>query len=366
MSEVEFLEHAGLRLWEIQRRQATGLCVGLDPHYDPETELNEGMYSEFASDEARTLIGLPSRDRTSTFISGVTGYYLRVIRSAWSCGIRVFKPQAAFYERFTPYGMTILQALCRVVRDAAGKSGEDAFLILDAKRGDIDSTQAPYYWAYLAGPTTEVFPGASGVFGFDATTVTTWMGSDVLVPGLPFFRQGKAAIVVTRSSNPSGATLQDQELGSSSPNLPAVDALTALLGRRPLAHELMLYDTEEFSERHGLNVGGVSPLFSVMGSTVRMSDSFRKIRPNGIALVPGFGAQGGRFENVMPLLVNEGPLKGHIGILSSSRDHNFPWMKRAGGSGDPSQLEPEMQRAIDGFRVAEKRAYEGAGAEYPF
>ncbi len=371
--------NAGIRLWEIQKRQGTGLCIGLDPHYDPESDLDEAFYAKFASDETKAFAELCSgvlaecgalrgsaSDRTITFISGVTSYYLRVISSAWSCGIRVFKPQAAFYERLTPYGMIILEILCRAIKDAARQSGEDAFLILDAKRGDIDSTQAPYYWAYLTDPTTEVLPGMNGVFGFDAITVTTWMGSDVLVPGLNFFQQGKAAIVVTRSSNPSGATLQDEILCGESPKLRTIDTLTSLLGHRPMAHELMLYETETFSEQHDLNDRGVSPLFSVMGSTVRMSDAFRRIRPNGIALVPGFGAQGGKFENVMPLLVCEGPLKGHIGVLSSSRDHNFPWMKRAGGSGDPARVESEMRRAIGNFRAVEKQAYRSAAVDYPF
>jgi len=210
-------------------------------------------------------------------------------------------------------------------------------------------------------------------------TVTTWMGDDVLTPGLPFFKDGKGAIVVTRTSNPSGTSLQDLvispngsvELSEKQTQFALREGDLKLLGDsleggKPTTHEAMLYLTELFSEQHGLNEQGVSPLFSVMGSTVKMTDSFRKLRPNGIALVPGFGAQGGKFANVMPLLVNGGKLAGHLGILSSSRDHNFPWTKKAGGSGDPKQLKAEMARAIDTFREKETEAYTAAGATYPF
>jgi hypothetical protein len=79
-----------------------------------------------------------------------------------------------------------------------------------------------------------------------------------------------------------------------------------------------------------------------------------------------FGAQGGKFENIMPLLVKNGPLAGHLGILSSSRDHNFPWTRKAGGKGDPNALDSEMDRAISSFRKEEKAAYIAAGAKYPY
>ncbi|MCX6784319.1 MAG: orotidine 5'-phosphate decarboxylase [Candidatus Komeilibacteria bacterium] len=390
--------NAGLRLWEIQKSQGTGLCVGLDPHYDPNSALNEKLYLQFVDSDVELFlnrvvsyldwpgfIGRPqaefeSSSRLTGFLAGVIGYYFQVIDAAWESGIRVFKPQAAFYERLGPFGLVVLELLLHHLRRLADRNQSSFFAVLDVKRGDIDSTQEPYFWAYLANPDQEVIPGMGGRFGFDAMTVTTWMGSDVLTPGLPFFKAGKGAVIVTQTSNPSGTSFQDllaftnngvvlnenqRPFALSTDNLNQLSDLIG--GSVPTVREAMLWLTQKFSDQHELDGGsGISPLFSVMGSTVRMSGSFRAIRPGGIALVPGFGAQGGKFGNIMPLLITEGELAGHLGILSSSRDHNFPWLPKAGGQGDPMQLKAEMARAIGVFREKEKAAYVEAGADYPF
>ncbi len=393
MTHSATVKNAGEHLWDAQKKQGTGLCFGLDPHYEPNGLLNAEFYAQFAYGEDAAhlrrffqdiltaldpVICAYSPTETVMFLTGLTRYYERLIDVAWKCGIRVYKPQTAFYERLAPVGQVILSMLCRRI-DGFRRTGEPCFKLLDAKRGDIDSTQDPYFAAYLSGRNETVIPGITGQMRFDSMTVTTWMGNDVLTPGLPFFQEGCGATIVTRSSNPSGTTLQDMPVLLSDVELtPQQETfrfskeeyteLTELLGRKPTAHEVMLRLTSDFSRKNGLNSeDGVSPLFSVMGSTVKMSHSFRRIRGNGaIALVPGFGHQGGAFDKIEPLLVREGPLTGHWGILASSRAHNFPWMKKYGGNGDPANLEAEVERAIDTFRMAEREAYAAAGADYPF
>lgn len=392
------MQNAGLRLWEAQKRQGTGLCVGLDPHLDPNSELNEKFYQEFGAwpnaielntffikflDALRSEYVQPmpygaERYQAADFLAGLTSYFLKVIDAAWEEGVRVYKPQIAFFERLAPYGMLVLEILSTHLHTLAGQQKEPLFLILDAKRGDIDSTQAPYYEAYLSDLGERSAPGIRGRFGFDVMTVNTWMGDDVLSPGLPYFSQGKGVAVVTRTSNPSGTSLQDLIVfpnkliglteGQKHFSLTFNDHefLFELCQGVPTAQDVMLYLTEKFSKGHGLDYAGVSPLLSVVGSTVKLTKAFRSIRPGGVALVPGFGAQGGKFENVMPLLVTEGALAGHLGILSSSREHNFPWMVKAGGNGKPENLRSEMARAIGEFRNIEKEAYNKAGATYPF
>ncbi len=380
--------NAGLRLWEVQKDQGTGLCVGLDPHYDPKEGIGPELYQQFASpayteyferllEVMRWWRQMGILGFNSVFLGGVCCYFAKVCQAAWQNGIRIFKLQCAFYEDFQPFAGVMLAEVCQTLHTLA-KDREEFFLICDAKRGDITETQIPYYRAYLSDLGADAFPKGCGQFGFDAMTVTTWMGEDVLTPGLPFFRRGKGAIVVTRSSNPSGTTLQDAVVRANSSieltgkqepfrlTKDVIDAVTVLIERPPTAHEVMLYQTERFSEMYGLNQHGVGPIFSVIGATVMMDKTFRKIRPNGIALIPGFGAQGGEFKNVMPLVVKEGSLAGHLGILSSSRAHNFPWLKKYGGSGSPALVEDEVRRAIDAFRTHEKRSYQEAGYDYPF
>jgi orotidine-5'-phosphate decarboxylase len=388
------MENAGLRLWEIQKQQRTGLCIGLDPHYEPDGVLNEKFYLNwennlFTSQFFRLLsVYVESSKETmdihraAPFLSGVTNYMLMVINAAWKAGIRVYKPQSAFYEQFDPVGPAMLSIICQHIRSLDKNGDSPAFIIRDAKRGDLGLTQAPYFAISLTSAKNEVCPGINGQYGFDTMTVTTWMGEEVLVPGKKFFEAGAGAIVVTRSSNPSGTTLQDAlimpnttlELSEKQEKFRYTEdrhhQLVGLLGRPPMVHEVMLEETEVFSRGQGLNdENGVSPIFSVMGSTTKMNDGFRKIRPNGIALIPGFGGQQGELKNVLALYVDDGPLEGHIGILASSRNHNYPWMKKFGGSGacnNFDDLNHDMERVINAFRQNEMITYIDEGFHYPF
>ncbi len=386
--------NAGLKLWQAQKGQGTGLCVGMDPHFEKDGALNETFYNRFADDGIAKLFArilqicnwdeilMGSKpvqiERAAIFLSGVIGYFFKVIAAAWKCGIRVYKPQSAFYERFDPLGPIVKSMVCRYIDSLAKKDVSLIFKILDAKRGDLDLTQEPYFAAYLTAPSDDACPGIPGQYGFDTMTITTWMGENVILPGKKYFEKGNGAIVVTRSSNPSGTTLQDAYI---TPNLEVELSakqepfrynkethaqLVDILGRQPMAHEVMLFLTEKFSGEQGLNEDGVSPIFSVMGSTVKMLPSFRQIRPYGIALVPGYGGQKGEEKNVIPLYIPDGPLRGHIGIKSSSRNHNYPWMTKFGGSGNVEDLDFEMERVIADFRESEKLAYLDAGLDYPF
>jgi orotidine-5'-phosphate decarboxylase len=367
--------------------------MGLDPHVDLiGTTFNASFYEQFETRQAEDFRGqfndlfrafgnLVHRTTTRTsdparFLAGLTYYLLSVIDAAWESGIRVFKPQSAFYEQLAIADKAVLAIVCNHLRELATQA--QIYQVFDGKKGDIDSSQRPFYTTYLSSPNQDVLPGIGGVYDFDTMTVNTWMGQDVLAPGLPYFRNGKGAIVVTRSSNPSGTSQQDAFLTPSDAELtdkqkPFCYTVTQQqelvhgLGRMPRAYEVMLYLTAKFSRENNLDVDGVSPIFSVMGSTVQMDGGFREIRGNGaIALIPGFGHQGGNFKNIESLLVRDGSLAGHWGILSSSRALMYPWMKEYGGSGDWKNLRTDMHNAVDQFRAAEKKAYEAAGMDYPF
>lgn len=392
--------NAGLRLWNTQRAQGTGLCVGLDPHYDPNGEINEAFFASFADlnrerqNDFRALARILNSTtglydafadpvRAADFFAGVTNYFEIIATTAWHAGIRVFKPQSSFFERFVHFMSIVEVSLLNHITAHARTSKENAFLIRDGKPEDLLDSQAPRYVTYLSTPGQEVVPGMNGQHDYDTMTVTAWMGREVILPGLAIFRAGKGCIVVTQSSNPSGTFLQDAvatpptegRLASLSEKQrqycltqERISEVAALIERAPTNADMLLDETARISSENGLDQDEVSPLFSVMGSTVKFDGAFRKIRPGGIALVPGFGAQGGQFANVMPLVATEGPLAGHIGILSSSRAHAFPWSKKYGGQGkyDVENVKTEVARAIDQFRADERQAYIDAGLTYPF
>lgn len=382
--------NAGLDLLNAQKAQETNLCIGADVHYGKGLDVD--LYGPFARPDHLAAFqklvpllgslelfrGNERSDQLPLLLAGILGYYLTVIETAWESGIRVYKPQSAFYERFLPFGPMILHVLVERIHQLGRESGEPYFVELDAKRGDIDTTQGPYYDAYLTRSGNEIAPGLPGQFDFNTMTITTWMGENVVLPGLSWFEDGKGAIIVTRSSNPSGTTLQDAlavanvNIELSGPQEPfrltaeTIAAVQGLIERPPTVAEVMLYLTEKCSEDNGLNVNGISPLFNVIGSTVAEDGTFRSLRPGGVALVPGFGAQGGKFANAMAILMADGEYAGQGAIFSSSRGHNLSWQDKYGGSGDPANLRSDLQKAIARFRISEREAYQAAGIHYPY
>jgi orotidine 5'-phosphate decarboxylase subfamily 2 len=389
-------QNAGVRLLAAQKAGRSNLCIGLDAHFNAKLGLDAAFYGQFAEPELEHGFlevirlahqsGLMNCNVATTAqqlpktLSGLTEYFLQIIQQAFKCGIYVFKPQAAFYERLGFPGMMILHRLLREIHELGQHADVPYFVILDAKRGDIETTQGPYYEAYLATAAEECIPGLPGQYDFDAMTVTTWMGEEVVLPGLSWFKKGRGAIVVTRSSNPSGTCLQDARIAAN-PDIKLIDKqepyrLTAetimavwdIVGRPATVADMMMFGTGKISAANGLDdpATGISPLFHVIGSTVVEDGSFRKLRPGAIALVPGFGAQKGKYGNMMPILAQDGPMAGQGAICSSSRGHNFAFLAENGGDGNPQNIEGNLRAAIEAFRQNEKAAYDEAGIVYPY
>jgi orotidine-5'-phosphate decarboxylase len=102
-----------------------------------------------------------------------------------------YKPNAAFYEALGAEGFGALRETIAAIRDSA----PDAAVILDAKRGDIGSTNAGYVAA------------AFDELGADAVTVHPYLGGEALAPFLE--RTDKLVFVLARTSNPGAGELQD-------------------------------------------------------------------------------------------------------------------------------------------------------------
>ncbi len=108
--------------------------------------------------------------------------------------VGVVKPQSAFYER---WGWRGIRSLARLVE---GCRAAGVLVILDAKRGDVGSTNQAYADAYL---------GPSAGIPVDALTVTPYLGLAAMGPILEGAAgHGAGVFVVTRSSNPEGRALQ--------------------------------------------------------------------------------------------------------------------------------------------------------------
>src|ERR1700683_5263704 len=93
--------------------------------------------------------------------------FVDIVVEASAGTVGVVKPQAAFYER---HGWRGIRSLSRLV-DSCRTSG--VIVLLDAKRGDVGSTNVAYAEAYL-GP-------AAGI-PVDAITITPYLGFEAMRP----------------------------------------------------------------------------------------------------------------------------------------------------------------------------------------
>jgi len=170
------------------------------------------------------------------------------------------KVQSAYFEK---YGHIGVELYSRVV-STARRLG--LVVIGDVKRGDIGSTAEAYAEGHLRGD------------GPDCVTVNAYFGADGLAPFVGAAQdEGKGLFVLVRTSNPSGATIQD---------------FTGVEGKK--FHEHIAEQVAAIGEEEGLlGDRGYSCVGAVVGATYPSeARRLREIMSRQLFLVPGYGAQG--------------------------------------------------------------------------
>lgn len=226
------------------------LCVGLDP------------------DPVRMPAGLGSGSVGSAIESFNAG-----IIAATHDLVCAYKPNLGFY---LAHGVEGLRALERTRMMIPSRIP----VILDAKIGDVSSTSAAY---------------ARGVFdslGFDAVTVSPYLGRDALEPFLD--RAGVGVFVLCRTSNPGSGELQGRRLAGGK------------LLYQHVAENVQTW-SEDVAATVGLVVGATYP--EELGTV-------RGICPNAPILLPGVGAQAG---DLQASVANGVAVDGERLLVSASR-----------------------------------------------
>lgn len=178
--------------------------------------------------------------------------------------VGLVKPQAAFYERHGWRGFRTLQRLIAEARSAG------LLVIVDAKRGDVGTTNDAY---------AEAFLGVDAPLGADALTVHPYLGLGAMGAFVTRAQQsGSCLLVVTRSSNPEGRVVQSARTGS---------------GRS--VEEDLLVGIGELNAQ--LAPGEIGPIGAVVGPT-HMEPSLDLVAVGGLFLAPGVGAQGATSADV--------------------------------------------------------------------
>lgn len=180
-----------------------------------------------------------------------------------------FKVQIACYEA---YGLKGLLAYKEILSYIRGKGG---LVIADIKRGDIGSTAEMYAQGHFEGDLEA-----------DILTLNPYMGEDAIAPYFPYFKKGKGAFILGKTSNFGSRDFQDLKLKDSG---------------RKLSQEVL-----ERIEVWGQNCGK-DDVFGSLGAVVGVNniDDILEMKPYTdklFLLVPGYGAQGAKLEDIRALI----------------------------------------------------------------
>jgi len=195
---------------------------------------------------------------------GALEFGRRVLEAA-DYRISLLKPQSAFFERFGSGGLQALEELTRLARN------REVLVLLDGKRGDIDTTGAAYAEGYFSSSTT---------LRVDAVTVHVYLGLAALDPFFDIAVRAEGGVfVVVRSSNPEGRELQTARLASG--ETVAQNLCREITGR---------------NQRHGDALGYLG---AVVGATCDDAADTVAAMPQSFILAPGVGAQGATLQDVL-------------------------------------------------------------------
>ena len=228
------------------------------------------------------------------------------------------KPQVAMYEQFGIPGMIAFKKTVDYCHE------KDMVVIGDVKRGDIGSTSEAYAVAHLG--KVKVGNKEIAAFDEDFATVNPYLGSDGINPFLKVCKEEKKGIfILVKSSNPSSGEFQDR-----------------LIDGRPLYEHVGEKVNEWAMQCMGDDYSYVG---AVVGATYpEMGKVLRKVMPKSFILVPGYGAQGGKAEDLVHFFNEDG-----LGaIVNSSRGIIAAYAKEEYAKfGEANFADASRQAAID-------------------
>ena len=179
-----------------------------------------------------------------------------------------YKPNLAFYEAEGAKGWEQLEKTVEYIR----RKDSSAFIIADAKRGDIGNTASRYASAFFE------------KMDFDAVTLAPYMGRDSVDPFLKF--DNKWAVVLALTSNPSATDFETMNIVS--------DDITS--ERSPLYRKVI---------ETAMGWGTSDNIMFVAGATrPEKLGEIRQFCPDHFLLVPGVGTQGGTIADVVKFGMN--------------------------------------------------------------
>lgn len=231
--------------------------MGLDPRYDMIPTCITSKYSQDIKGACEAILE-----------------FNKALIDATCDIIPAIKPQIAFYEMFGTKGIEVFKKTCEYAKQ------KGMVIIADIKRGDIGSTAAGYSNAYLG--KTPLGESEESIFDVEFITVNPYLGIDGVKPFIEDCKKyGKGIFILVKTSNPSSGELQDLKLETGKTVYETVGKLVNDWGKELIGEN------------------GYSSVGAVVGATYpKQLQELRKIMPNTYFLIPGYGAQGGKAEDI--------------------------------------------------------------------
>ena len=231
--------------------------MGLDPRFD--------MLPKCVTDKY---------DKTLEGVSKAILEYNKALIDETCDIIPAVKPQIAFYEMFGIPGLEAFKETCKYAKE------KGMIVIADIKRGDIGSTAQGYSNAFLG--KTKIGDHEESIFDVDFVTVNPYMGTDCVKPFIEDCKKyDKGIFILVKTSNPSSGELQDLKLENGKEVYMQVADLVEKWG-------------EDLVGKYGY-----SSVSAVVGATYpEQLEQIRSKAPHTYFLIPGYGAQGGKAEDI--------------------------------------------------------------------
>lgn len=193
------------------------------------------------------------------------------------------KPNYAFYAQ---YGLSGIEALSKIIKIY---KAEKIPVILDVKRGDISKTALAY--------AKECFE----FFKADSVTLAPYMGYDSISPFIESYPD-KGYYILNKTSNKSSKDIQDILLNNSKP--------------------VYMHVAEKILDWYHPGIGAVigATFVSELADICKIFNSSGKEIP---LLIPGVGTQGGKLEDIIPVLKQTSDIKIHR--INSSSQINYAY-----------------------------------------
>lgn len=251
------MENAIDRLIDKIKEKNNPTVIGLDPRYENIPDCIKNNYSQDLEGAGNAIIE----------------WNKKIIDAVYDI-IPAVKPQSAFYEMFGLPGIKAFEETCKYAKE------KEMIVIADMKRGDIGTTAKAYSSASIG--KTQIGNIEQNILDVDFVTVNPYLGEDGIIPFIEDCKKyGKGIFILVKTSNKSSGDLQDIVTKDGEKIYKKVAKLINNWGNDLIGKY------------------GYSSISAVVGATYPQElQELRKIMPNSYFLIPGYGAQGGKAEDI--------------------------------------------------------------------